>query len=223
MIACLVGAALVCWRLLLLSLIVAPAAALAIRWLSKMLKRANRRAMEQMVQIFNVLEETFRGIKIVKAFTSEPYERKRFHLRSKEYYRKSMKIARYDSLSHPITEFMGILTVCLALLAGTWLVLEGRNVLAGHPPDLATAGPQLALAASMVSSSARPIRCESSPTSSAGCNAAWRPATGSSPAWTASRPSTARRIPCLVRGIGASSRSKACRSNISPARGSWTT
>ena len=71
MIACLVGAALVCWRLLLLSLIVAPAAALAIRWLSKMLKRANRRAMEQMVQIFNVLEETFRGIKIVKAFTNE--------------------------------------------------------------------------------------------------------------------------------------------------------
>ncbi len=133
MIACLVGAACVCWRLLLLSLIVAPPAAMAIRWLSKMLKRANRRAMEQMVQIFNVLEETFRGIKIVKAFTGEPYERRRFHLRSKEYYRKSMKIARYDSLSHPITEFMGILTVCLALLAGTWLVLKGQTRLLGIP------------------------------------------------------------------------------------------
>jgi ATP-binding cassette subfamily B protein/subfamily B ATP-binding cassette protein MsbA len=133
MIACLVGAALVCWRLLLLSLIIAPPAALAIRWLSKMLKRANRRAMEQMVQIFNVLEETFRGIKIVKAFTGEPSERKRFHLRSKEYYRKAMKIARYDSLSHPITEFMGILTICLALLAGTWMVLKGETRLLGIP------------------------------------------------------------------------------------------
>jgi ATP-binding cassette, subfamily B, bacterial MsbA len=133
MIACLVGAAFVCWRLLLLSLIVAPPAALAIRWLSKMLKRANRRAMEQMVQIFNVLEETFRGIKVVKAFTGEPSERRRFHLRAKEYYRKAMKIARYDSLSHPITEFMGILTVCLALLAGTWLVLKGETRLLGIP------------------------------------------------------------------------------------------
>ena len=133
MIACLVGAAWVCWRLLLLSMIVVPLAALAIRWLSKMLKRANRRAMEQMVQIFNVLEETFRGIKIVKAFTSEPYERRRFHVRSKEYYRKSMKIARYDSLSHPITECMGILIVCLALLAGTWLVLKGETSLLGIP------------------------------------------------------------------------------------------
>jgi ATP-binding cassette, subfamily B, bacterial MsbA len=133
MIACLVGAALVCWRLLLLSLIIAPPAFMAIRWLSKMLKRANRRAMEQMVQIFNVLEETFRGIKVIKAFTGEPSERRRFHLRAKEYYRKSMKIARYDSLSHPITEFMGILTVCLALLAGTWLVLKGETELFGIP------------------------------------------------------------------------------------------
>ena len=141
MIACLIGAAFVCWRLLLLSLIVAPLAALAIRWLSKMLKRANRKAMEQMVQIFNVLEETFRGIKIVKAFTNESYERKRFHMRAKEYYRKSMKIARYDSLSHPLTEFMGILTVCLALMAGAWLVIKGETHLLRHPVSLASVGP----------------------------------------------------------------------------------
>jgi len=133
MVACLVGAAMVCWRLLLLSMIIAPVAAWSIRWLSKMLKRANRKAMEQMVQIFNVLEETFRGIKIVKAFTNESHERKRFHLRAKEYYRKSMKIARYDSLSHPITEFMGILTISLALLAGVWLVLKGETRLLGIP------------------------------------------------------------------------------------------
>ena len=56
-----------------------------------------------------------------------------------------MKIARYDSLSHPITEFMGILTVCLALLAGTWLVLKGETRLLGIPLTSRTAGPQLAL------------------------------------------------------------------------------
>ena len=131
MLACLAGAAWICWRLLLLSLVIAPLAALAIRWLSKMLKRANRRAMEQMARLFGVLEETFRGIKVIKAFTNEPQERRRFHLRSKEYYRKAMKIARYDSLSHPITELMGILTICLALLAGAWLVLKGETHLLG--------------------------------------------------------------------------------------------
>ena len=50
---------------------IAPLAGLAIRWLAKTLKRANRRAMEEMAQLYNTLEETFRGIKIVKAFTNE--------------------------------------------------------------------------------------------------------------------------------------------------------
>ena len=108
MIACLAGAAL---HLL--------AALAACRWSSprwprwpsagwrKTLKRANRRAMEEIAQLYNTLDETFRGIKIVKAFTNERQERKRFHLRSKAYYHKSMKIARYDALSHPMTESHG--------------------------------------------------------------------------------------------------------------------
>jgi ATP-binding cassette subfamily B protein/subfamily B ATP-binding cassette protein MsbA len=131
MLVCLLAAAWICWRLLLFSLLVAPLAFLAIRWLAKMLKRANRRAMEEMAQLYNVLEETFRGIKIVKAFTNEPQERKRYHLRSKEYFKKAVKIARYDALSHPMTEVMGILTICLALLAGAWLVLKGEPYLLG--------------------------------------------------------------------------------------------
>ncbi|NIL96964.1 MAG: hypothetical protein GTO62_07440, partial [Planctomycetales bacterium] len=48
-------------------------------------------------QIYTALEETLRGIKIVKAFTSEQQERKRFHARSKKYYKDAMRIARYDT------------------------------------------------------------------------------------------------------------------------------
>jgi len=131
MAACLIGAAWFCWRLLLLSLVIAPLAALAVRWLSKMLKRANRRAMEEMAQLYGILEETFRGIKIVKAFTMEPHERRRFHTGSKKYFQRAMRIVKYDSLARPMTEVMGILTLCLALLAGMWLVLSGEIYLLG--------------------------------------------------------------------------------------------
>ena len=214
MIACLVGAAWVCWRLLLLSLVVAPLAALSIRWLSKMLKRANRRAMEQMVQIFNVLEETFRGIKIVKAFTSEPYERKRFHLRARNTIRKSMKIARYDSLSHPITEIMGILTVCLALLAGAWLVLKGETHLLGiplssRPLDLST----LLLFYGFLFGTADPVRKFSDIFSRLQCGVA--ASDRFSPGSTASRPfATGEPAPCPRHRRELSSR--ACRSSIEP-------
>lgn len=133
MLTCLVGAACVCWQLLLLSLVLAPLSALMIRGLAKSLKRANRKAMEEMSQIYNILEETFQGIKAVKAFTMERSERWRFHLVGKKYLHKAMRIARYDSLTRPVTEVMGITTVCVALLAGAYLVLNKKTDLFGIP------------------------------------------------------------------------------------------
>jgi ATP-binding cassette subfamily B protein/subfamily B ATP-binding cassette protein MsbA len=131
MIVCLAGAAWVCWRLLLLSLIVAPLAAYLVGRLAKLLKRANRRAMEEMSQIYGILEETFNGIKLVKAFTMERYERKRFHQSSKSFLARSMRIARYDALTHPTTETMGMITICLAMLSGAYLVLGQHTHLFG--------------------------------------------------------------------------------------------
>jgi len=131
MAVCLIGAAVISWRLLLLSLVIAPLAALLIRRLARRLKRANRRAMEEMAQLYGTLEEAFRGIKIVKSFTMERHERNRFHANSKQYFKKAMRIARYDALAHPLTEMLGILTIGLALLAGAWLVLQGETHLFG--------------------------------------------------------------------------------------------
>ena len=131
MAACLIGAGWICWRLLVVSLLLAPVAALAIRWLAKTLKRANRRAMEEMSLLYGTLDETFRGIKVVKAFTMERHERNRFHANSKQFYKKSMRIVRYDSLSRPLNEVMAILTICLALVAGAYLVLNGETHIFG--------------------------------------------------------------------------------------------
>lgn len=133
MIVCLAGAAFVCWRLLLFSLVIAPVAAFLIRWLARILKRANRRAMEEMTQIYSILDETFQGIKVVKAFTMERNERHRFHVVSKNYFRKAMRIARYDSLTRPMTEVLGVVTICVALLAGAYLVLNETTDLFGIP------------------------------------------------------------------------------------------
>lgn len=131
MIACLVGAAWICWRLLLLSLIIAPVAALLIGRLAKTLKRANRKAMEEMSVLYNVLVETFSGIKVVKAFTMERHERRRMHAASKQCFRKSMRIALFDGLINPVTELMGICMISLAILLGAYLALNQQTHLLG--------------------------------------------------------------------------------------------
>ncbi|HWA98475.1 MAG TPA: ABC transporter transmembrane domain-containing protein, partial [Pirellulales bacterium] len=129
--ACLLGAAWVCWRLLVVSLILAPLMIYSIRWLSRSIKRANRRAMEEMSQIYAILEETFQGVKVVKAFTMERTERRRFHQASKNYYFKSMRIAYFDSLTKPVTEMLGMTTIILAVSAGAYLSLNRQTHLFG--------------------------------------------------------------------------------------------
>jgi subfamily B ATP-binding cassette protein MsbA len=131
MVACVMGAAWISWQLLILSLVMAPIAGFTISALSKALKRANRRAMEEMSQIYNTLDETLQGIKVVKAFTMERHERRRFHSISKKFYRKSMHIARYDSLTRPLTEMLGMSTICVALLAGAYLGINQQTHLFG--------------------------------------------------------------------------------------------
>lgn len=131
MLACLIGAAFICWRLLVLTLLVAPLFAYLVGALAQSLKRANRRALENMSQLYGILDETLGGIKVVKAFTMEGSERRRFHRNSKSFLAKAGRIAWYDSLTRPLTEVLGMVTIGLALLAGAYLVLSGETHLFG--------------------------------------------------------------------------------------------
>jgi ATP-binding cassette subfamily B protein/subfamily B ATP-binding cassette protein MsbA len=131
MIGCLAGAAFVSWRLLLLTAVFTPLAGYAIRWLARALKRANRRALEELSQLYDRLEETFAGLKVIKAFTRESFERSRFHRSAKQYYKRSMRIALYDSMVSPTTEVAGIFMAVAAALCGGYLVLNQRTHLLG--------------------------------------------------------------------------------------------
>ncbi len=129
--SCILLAAYISWQLLLLSLVVAPLAGFLIGVLAKTLKRANRKALEEMSSLYGILVETFSGIKVVKAFTMERYERRRFHKTSKKCYKKAMRIAIVDAMVNPIMEVMGIATICLAVLFGAYLVISGETHLFG--------------------------------------------------------------------------------------------
>ncbi|MFM7844030.1 MAG: ABC transporter ATP-binding protein [Planctomycetota bacterium] len=131
MLACVTGASLICWRLLLFSLLLAPPAIYLIKRLSQSIKRANRRALEEVTRLFHVLSEAFSGIQTVKAYNMERWERNRFHGVSKQLYAKSMRITFYNALTKPITELLGIGVISVALLAGTYLVLNQETHLFG--------------------------------------------------------------------------------------------
>ena len=77
-IVCLSIAAWISWRLLLLTILIAPLAGYSIHWLGKALKRTHKKAMQELSMIYETLSETLGGIKLIKAFTMEPAERNKF-------------------------------------------------------------------------------------------------------------------------------------------------
>ena len=133
MLACLIGAALICWRLLIVSLLIAPLAAYIMVRLAQSLKKANRRAMEEMGKLYEMLSETFSGIQAVKAFGMERHERRRFHLRGKNFIRKAMRIMFFNAMGRASAEFMGMTIICVAIITGAYLVINQQTTLLGIP------------------------------------------------------------------------------------------
>jgi ATP-binding cassette, subfamily B, bacterial MsbA len=122
--ACILMALWFNWQLTLLFLILVPIAGFVLTRVARIMKNATRRLLERMSSIFKILQESFQGIRVVKAFTMEPYERRRFFTATKDYYYKSMRVVNIDAMADPIIELLGVVAVAGALLGGSYMVLR---------------------------------------------------------------------------------------------------
>jgi len=130
-VACLVAACMISWELTVVFILLVAPAVVCIGRVSRIMKKASRRVLEHMSNIYKILRETFDGIKVVKAFTMEPAERRRFRKATEDYYQRSMRVIKIDALAGPLVEIFGVAAVGLALLAGAYLVLEKETSIFG--------------------------------------------------------------------------------------------
>ena len=142
-IACIAAACYISWQLTLLFLVLVPIALGVLARVARMMKRASRRLLERMSNLYGILQESFRGIRVVKAFTAEAFERRRFRSASREYAKRAMQLINLDAIISPVVELLGVAAVSAALLAGAYLVLEQKTDLFGmkmcdHPLDVNT-------------------------------------------------------------------------------------
>lgn len=130
-IACVGFACAISWKLTLAFMILVVPAVAVLGRVSRLMKKAARKVLERMSDIYRILRETFDGIKVVKAFTMEPAERRRFRRATDEYYRRTVRVITIEAAAGPIVEVLGVAAVGLALLAGAYLVLEGETHILG--------------------------------------------------------------------------------------------
>jgi ATP-binding cassette, subfamily B, bacterial MsbA len=142
-IACVIVACWISWQLTLMFLILVPIALGVLTKVGRMMKRASKRLLERMSSIYKQLQETFRAIRVVKSFTAEAYERRRFRAATRDFYAKAMRVVNLDALTSPVIELIGVIAVSFALLAGAYLIIRSETSLFGlrlaeTPPDIAT-------------------------------------------------------------------------------------
>lgn len=126
-IVCLSTMIFISWQLTLFVLILLPLAGLLMGEVGKRLKRKSFEAQEKWGVIMSFIEETLGGLRIVKAFNAEPKMGRRFRADTQEFFEMTNNVARRQSLAHPMSEFLGTLTIAIVLWFGGTLILDGRS------------------------------------------------------------------------------------------------
>jgi len=113
------------WQLALMSFVITPLAVVPLAAFSRQLKKKSLQSQVRMGQIYNLLHETISGNKIVKAFTMEQFELKKFLKATASYFRINIRLAWISSLSSPFMEFIGGAVGAFILFIGTKRIADG--------------------------------------------------------------------------------------------------
>lgn len=116
------------WKLTLAALVILPVAGLLIDKLGRSLKRKSARMQEALSEVTSLLYERLGGIRLIKTTGTEAAEEGLFRETTTTYYRKALRQRRFDFLSVPVTEILGLAIIALILLYGGFLVFRIQSM-----------------------------------------------------------------------------------------------
>jgi len=93
-------------ELALITFVVAPVMVYPVVVLGRRLRGTTHRSQERMADIATLLEETIRGVRIVKAFTMERFEILRFRVATKRHLSSNLKAQKTQALSSPVMDLV---------------------------------------------------------------------------------------------------------------------
>lgn len=132
-VACLAGAGLICWRLLLLSIVVAPVVGVMLYMITRRLRDVSRNQLNKAQNYHSVMLEALGNINTVQTFQMEHRESARFGEATQAVRDFGLKFVFYTSLSKPVIEFLGLGMLGTTIVGGAYLVLNQETQLLGIP------------------------------------------------------------------------------------------
>ncbi len=99
---------------------------LVIGRLGHALRRQSSAAQQNLGMVSAVLEETLGGLRIIKGFNAQHWQRARYERENARYAALLTRIGRRRDLASPLSEFLGILAVAIILWFGARQVFAGE-------------------------------------------------------------------------------------------------
>ena len=113
------------WKLTFLSMIIMPVVFAFIWFIGRKLRKYSERSQERMADVNSVLEEAVNNTRIVKAFSMEQFEMKKFFAATTDFFQSLLRMTRIRHLASPINDI-------LATAAGLFILLyAGSRIIAG--------------------------------------------------------------------------------------------
>ena len=112
------------WQLALIAIFVFPVAISPIAKIGRRMRKVTVNSQVETGQLMTTLEQTFQGIRMVKAYSMEDYERGRVDTLVEKLFGLSFKGARTRAMSSPIMETLGGVAIGIIIIYGGFRVIQ---------------------------------------------------------------------------------------------------
>jgi ATP-binding cassette, subfamily B, bacterial MsbA len=126
------------WMLALVSLTILPAVMLPVTRIGRRIRRTSRRTQDRQAELNQILQETFSGHMVVKAFGAEGYESRKFHEGSRRLLKTNARYILQQALSSPLVDFIALMMI-IALLTYARTNIKTGTISAGDFVSFLTA------------------------------------------------------------------------------------
>ena len=113
------------WQLALVAIVLYPIFIYPLSVISKKLRKYSTRGQESMGILTSVLQESFSGVRVVKAFVAEDKEMERFEKANAVTIKYANKSVLAGNLASPLTEALGSVGIAAVLFIGGYQVING--------------------------------------------------------------------------------------------------
>jgi ABC-type multidrug transport system fused ATPase/permease subunit len=114
------------WKLALIALAITPVLVVLAYRYSRVAHPTLREVQQKLADVATVAEENIVGVHVVKSFAQEPQESAKFHARSEDVFRQTLKANRQRALYVPLISWMPLLAQAAVLLVGARMVTNGE-------------------------------------------------------------------------------------------------